>query len=410
MTYQETEDFLFNQLPIYQNQGRSALNRNLEKTILLLKHLGNPHNNFKSFLIAGTNGKGSSCHMIASILQEAGYKTGLHTSPHLKSYTERVRINGVEIEKDYVTSFIGDNIDYFKELLPSFFEITVALAFKYFSDKKVDIAIVEVGMGGRFDSTNVLNPMVCLITNIGLDHQHILGNTIAEIAAEKAGIIKHKTKVIIGEINLESAPVFKLKAKELHSEIVFSDMVFPSNLNYELDLKGEYQSKNLPGVLCLIDELKRFDFIVNESHIVRGLSSVVVNNSLKGRWQKMSSKPLTICDTAHNIDGVNLVVKQIEKTIKNKLFVVFGMVNDKTTIEILTILPKDAYYFFVQPLVPRAKLIDELFEESLKVGLAGEVVRGGVNEAIKLAQKKASKEDMIYIGGSTFVVAEIENL
>lgn len=409
-TYQQAEDFLFNQLPIYQKQGKAALNRSLDKTKALLEYLGNPHHNFKSVLVAGTNGKGSSCHMIASVLQQSGYKTGLHTSPHLKSYTERVKINGVEIDKEYITNFIGENYDFFKDQLPSFFEITVALAFQYFSDCKVDIAIVEVGMGGKFDSTNLLNPIVCLITNIGLDHQHILGDTIGEIAGEKAGIIKQDTKVIISETNTESAPVFISKAKELNAEIEFAGNKFSNVSNYELDLKGEYQKKNLPGVLCIVEELNRLNFAISESDITAGLSSVIKNNTLKGRWQKMSTSPLTICDTAHNIDGIKLVVEQIEECSKNNLFIVFGMVNDKSTIDILNILPRNAYYFFVEPSIPRAKKVEELFSESLQVGLVGEVIEGGVNVAITLAQKKAEKDDMIYIGGSTFVVAEIEDL
>lgn len=411
MKYQEVEDFLFNQLPIYQKQGIRALNRSLEKTKLLLNHLGNPQQNFKSVLVAGTNGKGSSCHMLASILQEAGYKTGLHTSPHLKSYTERIRINGIEIEKEYVTSFITKNINVFKEQTPSFFEITVALAFSYFSDQQVDIATVEVGMGGTYDSTNVLEPMVSLITNIGLDHQHILGNTIAEIAHEKAGIIKENTPVVVSVTQDECAHVFKEKAKKKNAMLVFGDIQYPNSFDYEIDLNGNYQKNNVPGVLGVVDVLTQNDFAISNKSIRNGLKKVAQNTGLKGRWQKISDHPLMICDTAHNVDGIREIVNQIKKIDFKNLSVVFGMVEDKKLSEIVRLLPngKNVYYYFVEPNIPRAMNVETLFRQAKLLGLEGEMEKD-VNKAIEKAKNKSGKNDMIYIGGSTFVVAEIANL
>lgn len=409
MTYQQAIDFLFDQLATYQTDGAKALNKSLNKTILLLEYFGNPQNNFKSIHVAGTNGKGSSCHMISSVLQESGYNVGLYSSPHLKSFTERIKINGVEVGEQFVANFVDNNKEVIKELKPSFFEMTTAMSFLYFSEQNVDFAIIETGLGGRLDSTNVLNPLVSLITNISLDHQSILGNTLGEIAEEKAGIIKIETPVVIGKTQNESQLIFTKRAKELDSEIVFADSIYKELDQFTLDLRGNYQKGNLPGVLCIFDELTKLGFSISNYDINVGLTSVVKNTNLKGRWQTLSNEPLIICDTGHNEDGIKAIVKQIIDSSYNKLFMIIGMVNDKDVNSILSLFPKEAEYVFVQPDNNRAMEAEKLVEIGMKHGLNGVEIKD-VNQAIRYSVKKASKNDLIFVGGSTFVVAEIDDL
>ena len=407
MNYTQATDFLFNQLASYQNQGAKAFNKSLDKTILLLKHLGSPHQKFKSVHVAGTNGKGSSCHMLAAILQTANYKTGLFTSPHLKNFTERIKIDGKEVDKTFVTDFVNHNINILEDLKPSFFEITTVMAFQYFALQKVDIAIIETGLGGRLDSTNVILPEVSLITSIGYDHQSILGDTIIEIANEKAGIIKPNRPVVIGLQKYETVyNVFEKKANQLNAKIIISK---PYQYTYYLDLKGNYQQENLPGVINTLAILNEKGWSISDNQITDGLTNVQQKTGLKGRWQNLSTKPLIVCDTGHNIDGIKYLVEQIKETKYNSLFIVFGMVNDKDVDEILKLLPKNAYYVFTQSKNERAINADSLLALAQTYFLSGQVIKD-VNKAIAYCKKKATQNDFIFIGGSNFVVAEIEDL
>ncbi|WP_215226098.1 bifunctional folylpolyglutamate synthase/dihydrofolate synthase [Echinicola shivajiensis] len=430
MNYQETLDYLFNALPMFQRIGAAAFKKDLSNTIQLCEHLGNPQNKFKSIHVAGTNGKGSSSHAIAAVLQEAGYKVGLYTSPHLKSFTERIKINGKEIPADKVIEFVAEYKGYLDELKPSFFEMTVGMAFKHFADERVDYAVVEVGMGGRLDSTNVLRPELCLITNIGLDHTQFLGNTLEEIAVEKAGIIKSKTPVVISQSQVETKPVFSEIASERSAPIYFADenylvlfkglssdgllsdyQVFKNNEEscVSIDLLGKYQAKNLAGVLMSIDLLRGKDLKIEERHILKGLAHASKVTGLKGRFQKLQEAPLVYCDTGHNVDGIRMITAQIQEMDFRKLHMILGMVNDKDLGEVLKLLPKDAEYTFCQANIPRALEAEQLKEQAEKQGLMGRVIKD-VNEALTQAIKKADKKDLIFVGGSTFVVAEIENL
>ena len=407
MTYQEATDFLFSSLPMYQRLGNKAFKADLNNIIGLCEALGNPHTQFKSVHVAGTNGKGSSCHIIASVLQEAGYKTGLYTSPHLKSFTERIRINGRPIEETAVASFVENIQEIIKEIVPSFFEMTVALAFDHFAREKVDVAVIEVGLGGRLDSTNIINPEACLITNIGLDHTDTLGDSLEKIAFEKAGIIKTQVPVVIGTWQEETAPVFQQVAKEKKAPLHFAPQAAPPQ--YELDLKGNYQQKNLPGVLALLRLLNERDWGLNDEVIRAGLGKVIQNTGLKGRWQTLAKEPLTICDTGHNIDGIKALVHQIKGLAYDQLFLVLGFVNDKQVGEILSLFPKEAHYVFCQSAVPRAMPLAQLRQEAEKLGLEADYV-ADVNEALAHAGNKANAKDLIFVGGSTFVVAELNEL
>ncbi len=419
---------MYKLLPMYQRVGKTAFKKDLTNTIKLLDYLGNPHHQFKSIHIAGTNGKGSSAHMLASVLQTAGYRTGLYTSPHLKQFTERIRIDGAEIDEAFVCEFIDKLRNLIEDIRPSFFEITVAMAFDYFARKKVDIAIVEVGMGGRFDSTNVLNPIISLITSISYDHMEFLGNTLPEIAFEKAGIIKPGVPVVISETQDEIVPVFKTKAMETGSELYFADEVYQVNLKnaysgsfeYEVetngemkilksDLGGQYQIKNIPGVLRVIDLLRSIDFLINEDHLKKGFQHIGQNTGLKGRWQKLLDKPLTICDTAHNESGVQMIFTQIQEMKYHQLHVVWGAVEGKSIEKIFRYLPKSAFYYFCEPKLPRAIKAQKLLEVALDMNLQATSIED-VNEAINAAKKNAGSEDLIFIGGSNFVVAEINEL
>ena len=403
MTYQETIEWMFNQLPMYQTQGASAFKKDLTNTLLLAKHLNNPENGFKSVHVAGTNGKGSVSNMLASILQEAGYKVGLYTSPHLKDFRERIKINGKNISKEFVMDFMDKNKPFFEASQLSFFEMTVGLAFDYFTKEKVDVAIVETGMGGRLDSTNIVTPLVSVITNIGFDHTQFLGDTLEKIAFEKAGIIKNNVPVIIGEYTPETKTVFETKAKEMQSDIIFaSDVDFPL---YESDLTGDYQKQNRKTVLATINVLKHH-FDITEEALVNGLLNVVKNTGFMGRWQVIHQNPTAVCDTAHNSHGLKLVLSQIAQQKFKDLRIVFGVVNDKDLTEILPLMPKDAIYYFCKPNVMRgldAKILQEKF---LGYNLKGEVY-SSVADAYRNALADADETDFIYVGGSTFVVAEI---
>ena len=405
MNYQETTNWMFNQLPMYQLQGASAYKKDLTNTHLLLTHLDNPQEKIKCIHVAGTNGKGSTSHMLASILQEAGYKVGLYTSPHLKDFRERIKINGKDISEEFVTAFINKHKSFFESNDMSFFEMTVGLAFDYFSKEKVDIAVIEVGMGGRLDATNIITPLVSVITNIGLDHIQFLGNTLEAIAFEKAGIIKPNIPVVIGEYSLNTKPVFLAKAKECTSEIYFaSDLILET---YPSDLIGDYQMQNKKTVLQTIAVLNaQKEFIITPENIKSGLLQVVRNTDLQGRWQQINEFPKVICDTAHNKNGLEIVLKQIQKEEFDDLHIVLGVVNDKDLDEILPLFPKKAKYYFCKPNIPRGLDAVILKQKAATFELVGEVYNS-VSEAYQKAIENAGKSDFIYIGGSTFVVAEI---
>ena len=409
MDYQETINWMFNQLPMYQLQGASAYKKDLTNTHLLIDHLDNPQEKIKCIHVAGTNGKGSTSHMLASILQEAGYKVGLYTSPHLKDFRERIKINGPdasgEISEEFVSDFINKHKAFFEANDMSFFEMTVGLAFDYFAKEKVDIAIIEVGMGGRLDATNIIMPLVSVITNIGLDHTQFLGNTLDAIAFEKAGIIKPIIPVVIGEYTFETKAVFLAKAKECHSEIYFaSDLI---SENYPSDLIGEYQMHNKKTVLqtiAILNEQKEFK--ITTENIKSGLLHVVKNTGLQGRWQQLGKFPKVICDTAHNKNGLQIVLKQIQKEEFDDLHIILGVVNDKDLDEILPLFPKNALYYFCKPNIPRGLEASILEKKAIIFGLKGEVYNS-VTAAYQKAKQNAAKSDLIFIGGSTFVVAEI---
>lgn len=402
-TYQDTINWMFQQLPMYQKQGSSAYKKDLSNTLALVNHLNHPEHLFKSIHVAGTNGKGSCSHMLSSILQEAGYKVGLYTSPHLKDFRERIKINGNEISEDYIVDFISQNRTFFETHQLSFFEMTVGLAFSYFAENKVDIAIIEVGLGGRLDSTNVIKPEACLITNIGLDHTQFLGETLAEIAAEKAGIIKANTPVIISETHTETEHIFLEKARQLNAEIVFADQ--KQLINYQTDLLGNYQLKNKQAVYYTIKSLSN-KFKVSEKDFKNGFLNVVKNTNLLGRWQILHNQPKVICDTAHNAEGLSLTMQQLSNEVFKTLRIVFGVVSDKDLNSIAHILPKEAVYYFCQPDIPRAMDARDLFNKMTHFGFKG-YCKSSVNEAYQMALKDASIKDVIYIGGSTFVVAEV---
>lgn len=434
MNYQETLDYLFHALPMFQRVGASAFKKDLHNTIELCNHLGNPETKFKSIHIAGTNGKGSTSHTLAAVLQSAGYKTGLYTSPHLKSFTERIRIDGKEISENAVVQFVEENKEFLDELKPSFFEMTVGMAFWYFVQEKVDIAVIEVGMGGKYDSTNLVTPELCIITNIGWDHVQFLGDTLPLIAGEKAGIIKHHVPVIISQTQEETRSVFKEKATEMQAPIIFADQVWKvrkigigekglgnrtaalfqvikDNQNQEIEfgLLGDYQRFNLPGILEGVSQLRKQGWKISDESLKTGLAEVITLTGLKGRWQILAEKPLTICDTGHNEPGIKEILDQLKTYSFNQLWMVIGMVQDKDISKILALLPKEANYIFCQAQIPRALPADQLAAKASEAGLNGKVIPN-VNEAYNFARKNAGQDDLIFVGGSTFVVAEIEDL
>ena len=395
---------MFKKLPMYQNIGDFAYKKDLSNIILICEHLNNPQNNFKSIHVGGTNGKGSCSHMLSSILQEAGYKVGLYTSPHLVDFRERVRINGEMISKDSVSEFMLHNFDFFESNNVSFFEMTVGLAFNYFSFNKVDIAIIEVGMGGRLDSTNIITPILSLITNISIDHTKFLGSNISDIAREKAGIIKEKTPIVIGETQDEIKSIFIDIANTKGSEIVFADDFIYDN--YDCDLQGIYQKKNIKTVLKASEILQQNDYKINDIHIKNGLNRVSINTGLKGRWDIIQNNPMIICDTAHNIAALKEVISQLIRLEYSKLYFIVGFSDDKDLDKISKIFPENSEYYFVKPKVDRGKdsqEVKQIFESNNRIG----ITQNSVNEAINLIKKTSSKDDVIFIGGSTFVVSEI---
>lgn len=405
MNYQETTDWMFSQLPMYQLQGASAYKKDLTNTISLLNHLDNPQKKLQCIHVAGTNGKGSTSHMLASILQEAGYKVGLYTSPHLKDFRERVKINGQEISEEFVCDFINTNKTFFETNDISFFEMSVGLAFSYFEKEQVAISIIEVGMGGRLDATNVITPLIAVITNIGLDHTQFLGNTIGLIAQEKAGIIKPNIPVVIGEYTADTKPVFLAKAKNNAASIYFaSDLI---QRDYKSDLLGDYQEQNKKTVLQTIRILTtETKFNVSEAAIKKGFNQVVKNTGLQGRWQQLKASPKTICDTAHNAEGLAIVLNQIKKEKYKQLHIILGVVNDKNLDEVLPLFPKEAIYYFCKPNIPRGLDAVELQKKATEFNLKGNVFNS-VTIAYEKATNNATNDDFIYIGGSTFVVAEV---
>ena len=405
MNYNETVNWMFQQLPMYQTQGASAYRKDLTNTILLANHLKNPERYLKCIHVAGTNGKGSTSHMLASIFQEAGYQVGLYTSPHLKDFRERIKINGNEISEEFVTKFVHQHRPFFENNNLSFFEMSVGLAFEYFRAQQVDLAIIEVGMGGRLDSTNIINPIISVITNIGLDHVQFLGNTLELIANEKAGIIKSNVPVVIGEYTAETKTVFRSKALEHQSEIHFASDVIKED--YPSVLLGNYQIYNKKTVLKTVHVIQSIgDFKVNEVHIKNGFLNVIENTGLKGRWQQIQESPKVICDTAHNSDGLKIVLKQVLQQEYKHLHIVLGVVNDKELNTILPLFPINATYYFCKPNIPRGLEATILQEKALTNKLIGEVY-SSVSEAYMIAKKNANAEDFIFVGGSTFVVAEI---
>jgi dihydrofolate synthase/folylpolyglutamate synthase len=415
---------------MFQRIGNAAFKKSLDNIVALCDALGQPQHQFKTIHVAGTNGKGSSSHMLAAVLQESGYKTGLYTSPHLKSFTERIRINGQELPQDFLVNFVEQYRELFESIQPSFFEMTVALAFRYFAEQQVDIAVIEVGLGGRLDSTNIITPELALITNIGYDHQALLGNTISAIASEKAGIIKPGIPTVISTRQLEAQEVFEARAEEVGAPLYFAPDLFRLELTearlerqvfqvyreersylpgLELDLAGTYQKYNLPGVLQALVLLHEKGYKITHTSLRKGLANVKELTGLKGRWQVLSRNPLTICDTGHNIDGVRQVLKQLDSLNPRHVHMVFGAVNDKDISDILQLLPKHYTYYFCQAAIPRALPVEVLQEQARKVGLTGEAYTT-VSEAVAAAKAKAAPDEVIFIGGSTFVVAEIEEL
>ncbi len=433
MTYAETLDYLFNALPMFQRVGASAYKADLTNTISLCEHLGNPQETFKTIHVAGTNGKGSTSHALASVFQAAGYKTGLYTSPHLKSFTERIRIDGKEITEEDVVEFVANNRAFLDQLQPSFFEMTVGMAFWYFAKESVDIAVIEVGMGGRLDSTNVIHPELSVITTIGYDHTQFLGNTLPLIAGEKAGIIKEGVPVVISQTQKETQAVFSQQAAAKQAAIVFADQLWevtklpesedPSiqesanfkvrssdgEFNLKFGLNGDYQRFNLPGILETVKQLRNQGWNLSDTALQVGLESISEQTGLKGRWQLLQLNPIILADTGHNEAGIGEVVNQLKKYSYSKLWMVIGMVNDKDISKVLDLLPKEATYIFCQASIPRAMDAHELARKGNEKGLIGQVIPT-VTEALEFARKNASPYDLIFVGGSTFIVAEIENL
>ncbi len=427
MTYQQALDYLYSQLPMFHRIGAAAYKADLNNTIAICKMLRNPERKFRAIHVAGTNGKGSVSHMLASVLQTAGFKTGLYTSPHLKDFRERIRVNGQMISKDSVCAFVNKHRKAFDRIQPSFFEWTVGLAFDHFAKEKVDIAIVEVGLGGRLDSTNVVSPLVSVITNISYDHEALLGNTVQKIAAEKAGIVKKKVPVVVGEKQKEVASVFSKKAKEMSAPLVFASEVYQASRmrirqgklwmdikkgkelfmkDIGCELKGMYQGRNVCTVMAVLEVLEKQGITVSKPELRRGLLLVTGQTGLLGRWQVLSRRPLMIADTGHNEAGIREVLDQVKKTRYEQLHFVFGAVNDKAIDKILKLLPKEARYYFCKASIPRALDESELAKQASKAGLKGKAF-SSVKEAFQAAKKAASPRDLVLVGGSTFVVAEV---
>lgn len=421
MNYQETIEYLFNSTPVFEKVGAKAYKPGLQTTETLDKHFGHPHRQFKSIHVAGTNGKGSCSHTLAAILQSEGYKVGLFTSPHLVDFRERIRVNGECISEQYIIDFVEKERRFFEPLHPSFFELTTALAFKYFAEQKVDIAIIEVGLGGRLDCTNIITPILSIITNISKDHTQFLGNTLADIAGEKAGIIKPRVPVIIGEDLPETRPVFQQKAQKENSPIIFAqdenqqEVQKAEHINGKMEyttrtwgkltgeLCGDYQTKNMNTIL---NAVKYLTLIKNKGTSIKyGISHVTELTGLMGRWQKIQDKPLVICDTGHNVGGWQYLAPQIKAQACRQLRIVFGMVDDKDVTTVMKMLPKDAIYYWTQATTKRAIKVEKIAELGTSLGLNGNVYPS-VNKAFKAAQADAAKDDFIFVGGSSYIVAD----
>ena len=422
MNYEETIQYLYNSVPMFQNVGAVAYKEGLDNTVALDNHFGNPHRKYKTIHIAGTNGKGSCSHLIAATLQSAGYKVGLYTSPHLKDFRERIRVNGTCISEKYVIDFVESERCFFEPMHPSFFELTTALAFKYFADCNVDIAVVEVGLGGRLDCTNIITPILSIITNISFDHTQFLGDTLAKIAKEKAGIIKRNVPVVIGESNGETSPVFEAKAKEVGSQIVFADKcgnvkdtkIEPKGgITFTVkdlgtlycELGGIYQVKNAATVLCSLDMLKNAGLTINEMSIRQGFGSVVEITGLSGRWQKIQDFPTVICDTGHNVGGWEYLSNQLKMQRCKQMRIVFGMVDDKDVGTVMEMLPKKAVYYFTKADNKRAINENDIMQLSSKLGLTASCYPD-VKSAYEKAINDSGKDDFIFVGGSSYIVAD----
>lgn len=423
MDYQSTVEYLYNSTPVFEHVGASAYKEGLSNTLALDEHFGHPHSHFLSIHVAGTNGKGSCSHTLASILQADGYKVGLYTSPHLVDFRERIRVNGKMIPKDYVVSFVRENRSFFEPLHPSFFELTTALAFKYFAEEDVDIAVVEVGLGGRLDCTNIITPLLSIITNISFDHTQFLGDTLAKIAYEKAGIIKDGVPVVVGEDVPETRPVFESRAETTRSTIVFAQdkpLIVSSKVNLSggrdyktrffgdlhYELGGDYQDKNANTVLTACMELMNKDIIRDADSVVKGFANVCESTGLMGRWQKLSDKPVVICDTGHNVGGWQYLAPQIKAQPCKTRRIVFGMVDDKDLDKVLSMMPRDAVFYWTQPSNKRAFPVERIAEEAAKIGLAGNAFKT-VKEAYQKALSDSESDDFIFVGGSSYVVADL---
>ena len=425
MNYEETLTYLYNSAPLFQQIGKDAYKEGLSNTLELDAHFGHPHRKFKTIHVAGTNGKGSCSHTLAAILQSAGYKVGLYTSPHLVDFRERIRINGNPISKEEVIRFVQEERNFFEPLHPSFFELTTAMAFQYFAKEQIDIAVIEVGLGGRLDCTNIITPELSIITNISFDHVQFLGDTLSKIASEKAGIIKPGIPVVIGETNNETRPIFKQKASEVNAPIYFAEdeawiqdssftptgkRIYQTKVfaGLEGELGGLCQEKNTATLLSALHVLQELGYSIAENHIRHGFSYVCQLTGLMGRWQKLEEHPTLICDTGHNKGGIEYIVNQLLREEFRQLHIVIGMVNDKDISGVLTMLPKDAVYYFTQASVQRALPAIDLKRLAQKVGLQGNSYMN-VEEAVQAAKNAASKDDFIFVGGSTFIVADLLN-
>lgn len=407
MDYQETLTYLYEQVPMFQRVGGSAYKEGLDNTKALDAHFGHPHHSFRTIHVAGTNGKGSVSHTLAAVLQSAGYKTGLYTSPHLVDFRERIRINGTPISKDYVVEFVEHERSFFEPLCPSFFELTTAMAFKYFADEQVDVAVIEVGLGGRLDCTNIIMPDLSIITNISFDHVQFLGDSLGKIASEKAGIIKHNIPVVIGETTPETKPVFMAKATEVGAPIYFAEENNREDYpGVDFELKGIYQEKNKRTLFTALPLLKEAGYHIDEETVREGFAHVVELTGLMGRWQKLHDHPTLVCDTGHNVGGITYVVEQLRQQSCNQLRIVIGMVNDKDISGVLALLPKEAIYYFTQASVNRALPAKQLLHLATEAGLKGKAY-ASVKNAVKAAMKESLPEDFIFVGGSNFIVADL---
>ena len=428
MNYSKAIAFIYSTIPMFHLVGKKAYKADLNNTLDLDKHLKHPDKSFKSIHVAGTNGKGSVSHMLAAVLQDSGYRTGLFTSPHIKDFRERIKVNGLMISEDEVAEFVTKNKSFIEKIQPSFFELTTLMAFDHFREHEVEYAVIETGLGGRLDSTNIIKPILSVITNISWDHADLLGDSLEKIATEKAGIIKQNVPVVIGEYQNEINLVFEDKADELNAELTYADKIYfvndsiqtvddlqmfrveknkkPFLEGLKTPLLGNYQKKNVATVLASIEKLKEKGLQIADSNIYRGIKNVINTTGLKGRWQILSHKPMIICDTGHNEGGIKQIVSQLKKIKKDKLYIVFGMVADKEVNEILKLLPKEAIYYFTNADSPRALKAEELKKAANAFGLKGESY-SSVKDAFSKAKSSASPDDVVFIGGSTFVVAEV---